>query len=72
MFKEWIWIERSELPERQDPKGDRYRCLTKLLHKMKKSKETDIQEISSTDPSVSRTDNHQPFHATLNHIYLMN
>lgn len=42
--------------KRQDPKGDRYRYLTELLHKMKKSKETDSQEISSTDPSINRID----------------
>jgi len=57
MFKEWIQIQRSGITKkRQDPKGDRYRCLTELLHKMKKSKETESQKISSTDPSVSRID----------------
>jgi len=57
MFKGWIQVERSGITnKKQAPKGDSYRCLTELLHKMKKSKETDSQEISSTDPSVSRTD----------------
>jgi len=57
MFKEWIQIQRSGIKnKRQDTKGDRYRCLTELLHKVKKSKETNNQKISSTDPSVSRID----------------
>jgi len=57
MFKEWIQIQRSGITnKRQDPKGERYRCFAELSHKMKKSKETDGQEISSTDPSVSRID----------------
>lgn len=57
MFKEWIQIQRSEITNKmQDPKGDRYRCFAELPHKMNKSKETDGQEISSTEPSVSRID----------------
>jgi hypothetical protein len=55
LFKEWIQIQRYGITnKRQDPKGDRYRCLAELPHKIKKSKETDSQEISFTDPSVSR------------------
>jgi hypothetical protein len=59
MFKEWIQTQSSGITsERHDPKGDRLRCLRELLHKMKKYEETDIQEFSSIDPPVSRTDNH--------------
>jgi len=72
MFKKWIQTQMfGIMNKRQDPKGDRYRCLTELLQKMKKSKETDSQEISSTDPSVSRIDSAILCH-TQSHRYFIN
>jgi len=71
----WICLKNGyryrglELRTRGQTQRVTYRCLTEPLHKMTQSKETDSQEISSTDPSVSKIDISHFMPHSITHIF---